>query len=196
MAHPAAGRRLHTAQQTLLLFHPDRNPAVLALRGFLHAAAQQEGGQLHAVADAQHRDAGVIQRRIDLGGIRIMHAGRTAGEDDALRPVRQDFRQGRVPGDYFGIDVAFPDPAGDQLRILAAEIKDQDFLVLRHRNLHRWGTAQLTPHLPHNWPGPLRKDHPRHSRARLCSASRSRESCAPGRDSTARTAPGKGGFPS
>ena len=42
-------------------------------------------------------------------------------------------------------------------------------------------------------PGPT--DRPHCSRARSCWASRSRGSCGPGRDRTARTAPGRAGFP-
>ncbi len=101
MAHPAAGGALHAAEETGLFLHPDRDPAVFPFPGSFHGAAQQEGGQLHTVADAKYRNPCVIQGGVDSRRTFIMDAGGTAGQDDALRTAGKDVRRRGIPGDYF-----------------------------------------------------------------------------------------------
>ena len=48
-------------------------------------AAQVVGDQLHAVADAEHRDAGAQGLGVDLGRARLVDAGGAAAEDEAGR---------------------------------------------------------------------------------------------------------------
>ena len=62
-----------------------------------------------------------------------MDAGRTAGKNNTDGLAGQDIRQGHVPRNDFGIDVAFADTAGDQLGILAAKVQDNDGFFLLHR---------------------------------------------------------------
>ena len=62
-----------------------RGAAELALAGVRHLAAQRLRHRLEAVADAEHRHAGVEQRRVDLGRPRLVHAGRPAGQHDRGR---------------------------------------------------------------------------------------------------------------
>ena len=90
------------------------------------------GGQLHAVADAENRNTQSIKLRVNHGRVFIPDGGRTAGKDDADGLLFPDFLHRDAPRDNFGIDVAFTDTAGNQLGILAAEIKDQDFLGSGH----------------------------------------------------------------
>ena len=102
--------------------------AVFALLARLDLAAQVLGQQLQAVADAEHGDAeledrGVGQRR----GLRI-HARRAAREDDALGLERRDFRGGRVVAQDDRIDVALADAPRNDLRVLRAEVQDDDLL--------------------------------------------------------------------
>lgn len=133
MAHPAVGRRLHTAEEAGLFLHPDRDTAVFPFFGFFNSTAQEQGSQLHAVADSQHRDSCFIQGRINPGRVNVMDAGGTAGKDDALGIAGQDVRQGHIPRDNLGIDMAFANAAGNQLGILAAEVQDEDEFFLLHR---------------------------------------------------------------
>ena len=91
VAHPAGGGAFQSSQQPLPFLHPDGDPAVFPLRGLFHPAAKEQGGQLHAIADAQDGDARLIDGGIDPGRAFVMDAGGTAGEDDALRPAGKDF---------------------------------------------------------------------------------------------------------
>src|SRR5207249_9984222 len=52
-----------------------------------------------------------------------------AGEDDALGAEIAHERVGYVVGVDLAVDLGFPDPPGDQLRVLRTEVEDQDFLV-------------------------------------------------------------------
>ena len=52
----------------------DLRPAVLPMAGGLHLATEQVGGELHAVADSQDRNAEVEDPRIRMGGTVVVHA--------------------------------------------------------------------------------------------------------------------------
>ena len=49
-----------------------------------------------------------------------------------------------VPGMDLAVDAAFADAARDQLRVLGAEVEDQDAVRVDVRRPHRAGRAQLT----------------------------------------------------
>ena len=93
------------------------------------AAAELVGDELHAVADAEHGEAGVE----DVGGRQgrafVVDGGGAAGEDDASGREFTDELIGYVVGVKLAIDVGFPHPASDQLGILRAEIEDEDSLM-------------------------------------------------------------------
>ena len=57
-------------------------PAELADRMALHAAAERLAHQLHAVADAEHRNAEIENRRVALRRAVGIHARRAAGKDE------------------------------------------------------------------------------------------------------------------
>ena len=140
MAHPAAGSFLHTAEKAGLFSDPDGDPAVFPLLCPFHLPAEEQRSQLHPVADTENGNTGVIQRRIDARGAFVVDAGWTAGKDDPLRAAGENVRKGGIPGNDFGIDVAFTDTAGDQLGVLAAEVQDQNQFLLMHntsRNVSR-----------------------------------------------------------
>ena len=71
----------------------DRRVAELAMRRRRDFAAERVGHQLHAVADAEHRHAGVEHRRLAprRGGFR--HAARSARQDDARRASARESRR-------------------------------------------------------------------------------------------------------
>ena len=128
MAHPAEGRGFHSREHGGGFLHLYYNAAVFPFLCLFDPAAQQMGRELHAVADAEHRNTQSVKLRVDNRRVFIMDGGGTAGKDDADGLLFPDFLHRDAPGDHFRIDVAFPDTAGDQLGILAAEIKDQYFL--------------------------------------------------------------------
>ena len=85
--------------------------------------------QLHAVANAQHRNAELKQFRIAMRRARFIHAGRAAGKNQPLgRNFAHPRRRNIVPHD-FAINILLPHPPGNQLRILRAEIEHQHFFI-------------------------------------------------------------------
>lgn len=96
----------------------------------LDLAAQHVAQQLLAVADAQHGHAQVEQLRPDAGAVGLQHAGRTARQDDGAGGVGVDDLLGLVERMDLAIDAGLAHPARDQLGHLAAEIDDQNALVM------------------------------------------------------------------
>src|SRR3546814_12568851 len=86
------------------------------------------GHRLHAVADAEQRQAAVehLLRR----GRGTLHRGRlrTAGQDDALWRERRDLVRIVVPGPHLAVDPELADAPRAQLRVLRAEVWDADFV--------------------------------------------------------------------
>jgi hypothetical protein len=60
-------------------------PAVLAGARVRDGAAERLGHRLEAIADAEHRDSEVEQRRVEPRGAVGVHAGGPAGEHHRLR---------------------------------------------------------------------------------------------------------------
>ncbi len=74
---------------------------------------------------------------IDLRRAFFVNARRTAGENDPLRRQLFDFlRRDIVPNDL-GIDLALAHPPGDDLRVLRAEIENENSRM--RRRLHGMG---------------------------------------------------------
>ena len=105
---------------------PHLRVAELAVRGRRDPAAELRGHGLHAVADAEHRHAelehGVRRARRHVVRDRL----RAAGEDDAARAEPADGVVAAVPGQDFAVDADLAHAPRDQLRVLRAEVEDQD----------------------------------------------------------------------
>ncbi len=106
--------------------HLELGAAELAMVAAFDAAAHLRHHGLLAVADAEHRQAGLEHpvgraRRAELGD-----AGRAAGQDDGLglEALEGFFRL--VEGHDLGVDALLAHAPRDQLRDLAAEIDDED----------------------------------------------------------------------
>ncbi len=107
--------------------------AELAAVGVRDLGAHDLAGELHAVADAQDRDAeaenlGVASRRAV-----VVHRGGATREDDALRVERAEFRGGDRRGDQHRVRAGLADSAADELGGLAAEVENGHDLVVRER---------------------------------------------------------------
>ena len=61
------------------------------------ATAQGRHHELHAVADAQHRDAEIEDAGIDLGAAGFVDAGRPAGKDDPFRFQADGWHSSAIP---------------------------------------------------------------------------------------------------
>jgi hypothetical protein len=92
----------------------------------LDAAAEVSRHQLHPVADPEHRDAELEDPGIDPGRPLGVDRRRPSGEDERQRPPgRQRGRGGRVRHEL-RVHAALAHPSRDQLRVLAAEVDDED----------------------------------------------------------------------
>ena len=103
-----------------------RRAAELGAVGALHRAAEGLGHGLEPVADAEHRDAGVEQRRIDRGRTVGVDARRSPGQHDGRRLPRQQLVDRRLVRHDLAVDPGLAHPPGDELRVLGAEVDDED----------------------------------------------------------------------
>ncbi len=107
----------------------DLGVAELAHPCVFHPAAELRRHRLHAVADAQYRNA---QLEDPIGRFRrgvLVYGGRAAREDDAARSEVADEGLADVEGMQLAIHLRLPDPARDQLRVLRAEVEDEDLVA-------------------------------------------------------------------
>src|SRR5581483_9661359 len=84
----------------------------------------------HAVADAEERHRQLEQFSGDLRRVFLIHARRTAGENDSLRPERADFFQRQIERADLAINLGLANAASDELRVLGTEIEDEDHSTL------------------------------------------------------------------
>ncbi len=81
---------------------------------------------LVAIADAEHRNPGVEQHRVHLGGTGRVHRLRPTRKDHCGRIASKELLDREVPRHDLRIHVALAHPPGDELGVLRAEIHDQD----------------------------------------------------------------------
>ena len=145
MAHPhlcPGTLRPQPVEQQAVVGDLDKGAPELLVLAQGHAAAQFVAHRLHAVADAEHRDAepehGVRRpRRRPLGD-----RGRATRQDDRARiKVAELVLPDRKRVD-FAIDPALAHAPRDQLRDLAAEIEDQD--AVGHQTSSSEGLSSLS----------------------------------------------------
>ena len=89
-------------------------------------AAELQGDELGAVADAQDRHAEVVDAGVDRGRPVDVDRRRTAAEDDAGGGPGGVLLGRQGGGDDLAVDVGLADPPGDQLGVLGPEVDDQD----------------------------------------------------------------------
>src|SRR6266851_1077264 len=119
------------------------------------------GDELHAVANAQHWDAGAQRLRVDLRRPGLVNARRSAREDEPGRLPAPQLRPGRRARDELAVHIRFAHAARDELAVLRTEIEHEDRLaslpVLRlrpcvrgRRGLHR-GPREFKAQPPNSW---------------------------------------------
>ena len=132
VAHPhrvALARPPHTLEQRAGLRDLDLGTAELAVVAALDPAAELLRHGLLAVADAEHRDARLIDRFRRERRVTIEHRGRSARQDHAFRPHRRERAFGLLERHDLGINPLLAHAPRDQLRHLGAEIDDEDLVV-------------------------------------------------------------------
>jgi hypothetical protein len=117
---------LDAVQQPRVPVGADLGVAELLDLARLHDAAELHRHGLHAVADAEHRHA---ERPDHIGRPRGSSLGdrlRPAGQDDSLGSKGTQRGGVHVPGVDLAVDAELAHAPGDQLRVLRAEVEDQD----------------------------------------------------------------------
>ena len=99
-----------------------------------HAAAQLRRHRLHAVTDAQHRNARIPRRVRRARRIAFGHALGPPRQDDPRGREVADERIADVVGMDLAIHVQLADAARDELRVLGTEIEDQ-YLAMHVRGI-------------------------------------------------------------
>ena len=139
VAHPDPQLSRYAGQQGSRRRDRGVGPAELAQPGPGDVPTQCASHGLEAVADAEGRHPGREQLRIDLRSSRRVDRLRAAGQDDRLRPARDDLgHRGGVRHDL-GVDASLAHPPRDELRILGAEVENDDEVVVGLA--HRWPLA-------------------------------------------------------
>ena len=137
VAHPADLLGGEAAEEGAVGIDADIRPPELRAVGALDPAAEVPGHELHPVTDAEHGHAELEDPRIGQRRALGVDRGGPAREDERKRPPGGDRRRrGRVV-DELRVDAALPDAPRDQLRVLAAEVDDEDGALFRRRLLER-----------------------------------------------------------
>ena len=143
-------------EQVALGFDLDIGAAEFAVMPALDFAAELGGHGHLAVADAEHRHAGIEDRLRRARRAGLVHRLRSAGEDHGFR---LHFLEGcfrLLERHDFGIDALLAHPARDQLRHLTAEIDDQKSCHAPRPVLaSTWALAVLL-----SWTGITRREAP------------------------------------
>ena len=96
--------------------------------GPLDRAPQGFGHGLEAVADAEDGHAGPEELGVDHRGAGGVDTRRPPRQDDGGRLLGQQLRHRHGVGHDLAVDLGLADPAGDQLRVLGAEVHHEDAL--------------------------------------------------------------------
>ncbi len=122
---------LDIAQQLGMAARAHAGVTEFALADVFDLAAELLGDRLHAVADAENRQAELEQPGRNFRTIAIQGRFRAAREYESTRAEITDLRELRIPGVNFAVNPGFAHAARDQLRVLRAEIEDQDPVVVQ-----------------------------------------------------------------
>src|SRR2546422_8670560 len=101
-------------------------PSILPLGRRRDLPAREVGDELHAVADAEDRDAEFEQLRIGARRARVEHGVGTARENDPLGGELADEREIARRGMDLAVDVRLAHAPRDQLRVLRSVVENQD----------------------------------------------------------------------
>src|SRR6202171_820287 len=82
----------------------------------------------------------------------VVNAGRSAGENDSVYFRLRNFRGRNVESSNLGINLQLAHTAGDDLRVLRAEIEDENFRMGGRRH-HFKGAADIQAAFPNRMDG-------------------------------------------
>ena len=126
MRHPDFERLRQTGEKPVLDGDGHLRIAVLTLVRRFHAAAEVLRHPLHAVTDAERRQAKPQKRRIGFGCVGIVDRAWATGQDEASRRECRDLLDRHRAGQDDREDVEFADAPRDQLRVLRTKVQDDN----------------------------------------------------------------------
>ncbi len=149
MAHPRDLLGRQAGEQPALGLGVELGAAELRHSRPLDAPAELLRHQLHAVADPEHRHARLEQGGVDPWSSLRVDRSRPAGEHDRARAPATDLSRRERRRNELRVDAALADAAGDELRVLTAEVDDQHrpLLGLRFAGRER-NDVRLRAHRP------------------------------------------------
>ena len=124
MRHPRAALFRQAARERRIRDDFERCRAEFAVLRCDDLAFEIARHQLHAVTDAEDRNARAVGERIDPEGVGAERALGAAGQHDRRRFAFNDLAPRRIVRQNFGVDVGLAHAARDQLAVLRAEIQD------------------------------------------------------------------------
>src|SRR5208337_1771166 len=124
MAHPDFRFLRYAPEEVCFIIDDEFGFAVFSFGSPGHFSSQAMGHQLHAITDAQHRNAEPEHLKVGNWRPTVIYTGRPSGKDDTVRLKRTNLLNGCIKGKYFGINFAFAYPSSYKLGILRAEIKN------------------------------------------------------------------------
>jgi hypothetical protein len=133
VAHPDGGLGPESAHQRIVGRDRQFCPAELSGGRRFDLTAEDLCSQLHPVADAQDRDAEIEDRGVAPRRTSLVHAARTAGQNDALEVAFFQFRRCDVRPDQLAEHTRLADATGNQLGVLRPKIKDRNDGFEGHR---------------------------------------------------------------
>ena len=138
--HPDVQRAGETLEEGAVVAQEfDVGVSVLALVAGTDLAAQLLRHEVQAVTDAEHGHSEMQHLLVGRGRVGVIDGRRASGEDDAGGRIALDFFQRGGAGEDDGEDVLFADAARDELRVLRAEVEDDDRLSFHYLLCQRTG---------------------------------------------------------
>ncbi len=126
VAHPDVLRvRLAAEEHTAIVRDDGVGGTVFAQAGVRDLAAKGTRHHLEAVADAESGNAEIEDVAIERRRPRFVDRRGTAGEDERHRVLLGDVGSADRVGHDLAVHACLADPAGDELRVLRAEVDDE-----------------------------------------------------------------------
>jgi hypothetical protein len=127
--HPHVQVLGYAGQQRARSTDGDRGAAELAQPGPAHVPAERLRHRLEPVTDPERRHPGLEQTGVHSWGSVGVHRLGPSGQDDRLGLARKHLVDRHRVRHDLGVHLGLAHPPGDQLRVLGAEVDDQDRVV-------------------------------------------------------------------
>jgi len=137
VTRPHANVARERLEEWAVALHPDRGMPEFPLRGRLDTAAEHVRHELHAVADAEHRNTEVEDAILAPWRTLVTNTRWAARQNQPSRTARGQFAEGRLEREDLRVDLELAQAPGDELRVLGAEIEDQERLMSHARPTSR-----------------------------------------------------------